>query len=207
MKGLYKMETMLLTGFDPFGGERINPAWEAVRCIPAVIGRYRIEKIQIPTVFSRAAEEVIRCAEVCHPAVILCVGQAGGRSGITPELIAINHRHASIPDNAGQQPLHETIQPDAPDAYFTTLPVYAMAETVQKAGIRASVSYTAGAFVCNDVFYSLMHRFHNTDTHVGFVHVPFLPEQDKNGACPSMPLDTIVQALEMMISVISINLL
>lgn len=203
MKGLYKMKTMLLTGFDPFGGETINPAWEAVRRVPAVIGSCRIEKMQIPTVFTRAAEEVIGRAEACHPAVILCVGQAGGRTGITPELVAINHRHASIPDNAGQQPLHMPIHPDAPDAYFTTLPVYAMAETVQRAGIRSSVSYSAGAFVCNDVFYSLLHRFHNTDTRVGFVHVPFLPEQDKNGTYPSMPLDTIVSALEMMISVVS----
>ncbi len=193
------MKKLLITGFDPFGGECINPAWEAVKQLPDEIGAYRLHKVQIPTVFGVAAQSVLDVAKKEKPDAILCIGQAGGRAAVTPEYVAINLRHAGICDNAGKQPLDEPVVKDAPKAYFSTLPVRQMEKAIEAAGIRAAVSYSAGTFVCNDVLYTLLHFLPNTPT--GFVHVPFLPEQAKEGvAC--MPLSEVVRALEAAIQVL-----
>ena len=186
------MKKLLITGFDPFGGETINPSWEAVRLLPERIGNCSLTKLEIPTEFHRAAEAVLAAAEELQPDAILCVGQAGGRSGITPEVVGINLREARIPDNAGAQPVNEPVVTAGPAAYFATLPVREMVEALRGAGIPASLSYSAGAFVCNDVLYSVLHRYCGTRTLAGFIHVPFVPEQ----AEPSMPLERIVAALE-----------
>ena len=127
-------------------------------------------------------------------AMILCIGQAGGRSAVTPEVVAINLREARIPDNAGNQPVNVPVVENAPAAYFSTVPVREMVKAMQNAGLPAALSYSAGTFVCNDVLYSLLHFFDGTQTQVGFVHVPFLPEQAKDNA-PRLPLMQIVQAL------------
>ncbi len=195
------MKNLLITGFDPFGGEDINPAWEAVRRLPATIGDYALEKLEIPTVYGQAAETAIREAVRCKPDVVLCIGQAGGRDALTPEFAAINHRNASIPDNAGTLIRISPILSDAPDAYFATVPVYDMADAAKAAGISAHVSYSTGTFVCNDTLFLLLHHFHGSETRVGFVHVPFLPEQthSKAGQIPSMPLETIIAGLTAMI--------
>ena len=185
---------LLITGFDPFGGETVNPSWEAVRLLPEAVGAYRLTKLQIPTVFGQASEKVLAAAKELHPDVILCIGQAGGRSAVTPEVVAINLREARIPDNAGNQPVNVPVVKDAPAAYFSTVPVRAMVKAIQDAGLPGALSYSAGAFVCNDVLYSLLHRFDGTQTQVGFVHVPFLPEQAKDNV-PSLSLPQIVQAL------------
>lgn len=191
---------LLITGFDPFGGETVNPSWEAVRLLPEEIGACRLTKLQIPTVFGRAAETVLAAAEKLQPDVILCIGQAGGRSGVTPEVVAINLREARIPDNAGSQPADVSVVENGPAAYFATVPVRAMVKAVNDAGISAALSYSAGTFVCNDVLYSLLHHYHGTQTRVGFIHVPFLPEQAKENA-PAMALEQIAAALAAAISV------
>lgn len=194
---------LLITGFDPFGGDSINPAWEAVKLLPDEIGPYRLHKLEIPTVFAAAAQAVLTQAETVKPDVILCIGQAGGRSAITPERIGINVRDARIPDNRGNQPRGEFIAPGGPAAYFATVPVQNMAQAVYDSGIPGTVSNSAGAFVCNDVLYSLLHHFDGSKTRVGFIHVPFLPQQAKDGV-PSMELQTIVLGLQAAITALDV---
>lgn len=188
------MKHLLITGFDPFGGESVNPSWMAVNQLPDQIGEWKLTKLQIPTIFGTAAESVLSTASSTQPDVILCIGQAGGRSAVTPEVVAINLREARIPDNAGQQPLNTPVVEDGPAAYFSTAPVREMIAAISNIGLPASLSYTAGAFVCNDVLYTLLHYFHNTPTRVGFIHVPYLPQQAKDNV-PSMPQEHITQAL------------
>ena len=185
---------LLVTGFDPFGGETINPAWEAVKRLPDEIGAYCVVKMQVPTVFGAAGEAVLEQAARVRPDAVLCVGQAGGRAAVTPEKVAINLRHAAIPDNAGNRPQDEPIVPGGPDGLFATLPVRAMAARIQAAGIPAAVSYSAGSFVCNDLMYTVLHHFVATGVRAGFIHVPFLPEQAREGVS-SLPLEDIVRAL------------
>lgn len=187
------MKKLLITGFDPFGGESINPAWEAVRLLPDVIRDFELVKLEIPTVFGAAAQVVIDKAEEIHPDAIISVGQAGGRAAVTPEMVGINLRYASIPDNMGALPCDIPIAEGGPAAYFSTLPVRAMAKAICDAGLPGAVSYSAGSFVCNDVLYSLLHRFDKAAVRAGFIHVPFLPEQTKDK--PSLPLDKTVAAL------------
>lgn len=190
---------LLVTGFDPFGGETVNPAWEAVQRLPERIGACELTKLQVPTVFERAVQCVL--AQTPAPDAIVCVGQAGGRRAVTPELVAINLQYASIADNRGQQPQDVPCVPCAPTAYFSTLPVRRMAEAIRAAGLPGELSYSAGSFVCNDLLFRLLHRFDGTRTRVCFIHVPYLPEQAKNGA-PSMALSDIIRALEAAIAVI-----
>lgn len=196
------MKKLLVTGFDPFGGESVNPAREAVLRLPDAVGGYEITKLEIPTVFGLAAETVLQAAEELCPHAILCVGQAGGRSAVTPEVVAINLREASIPDNAGNIPVNTPVVENAPAAYFATLPVRDMVQAVKECGIPCTLSYSAGTFVCNDLLYTLLHRYRDTDVQVGFVHIPYLPEQAREGK-PSMELDTVVEALTAMIGVIN----
>ena len=188
------MKHLIITGFDPFGGEAVNPSWEAVRRLPDCIGEYRLTKLRIPTRFALAAEAVLAAAENDPPDVILCVGQAGGRNAITPERIAINLADARIPDNGGLQPLEQPIDPDGPDGIFATVPVSAMAAAIRQAGLPGQVSLSAGAFVCNDTLDRLLRQFAGTATRVGFLHVPFLPQQAKEGV-PSMELCRITDGL------------
>lgn len=180
------MKKILVTGFEPFGGEKINPAWEAVKALPQSIGGAQVIKLQVPVEFGAGAQKVINKLEEERPEIVLCVGQAGGRSKITPEFVGINWAHARIPDNAGKQPLSQRIIDGAPDAYFASLPVNAMVAAMNQAEIPAAVSYTAGTYVCNDVMYQVLHalatRF--SETRGTFLHVPFATEQvvEKNAA-------------------------
>ena len=185
------MKKLLITGLDPFGGENINPSWEAVKRLPDAIGEYEVYKLQIPTVFGLAAQKVLEKAAEIQPDVILSVGQAGGRAAVTPERIAINVRNARIADNEGNQPVEEMIVPTGADGMFATVPVARMAQAIQDAGLPGAISNTAGTFVCNDTLYTLLHHYQNTAVQAGFIHVPYLPEQ----GTPSMPLEQIVQAL------------
>lgn len=192
------MKKLLITGFDPFGGEAINPSWEAVQLLPDDIGSFQLTKLQLPTVFSLASEAVITAADTLQPDAILAIGQAGGRTGITPEMVGINLRNASIADNQGQRPVLEAIVPGAPDGYFSRIPAPAMVEAMRKAGLPAALSYSAGAFVCNDVLYSLLHHFRNTSLLIGFIHVPYIPEQ-AHGESFSLPLERIAEGLQLCI--------
>ena len=185
------MQKMLITGFDPFGGQTVNPSWLAVEKLPDRVGEFAVHKRMIPTVFGKAAEAVLEAAAQVQPDVILCVGQAGGREAVTPERIGVNIRDARIADNAGNQPKGEFVASDGPAAYFATVPVEKMAQAIRDAGIPATVSNSAGAFVCNDVLYSLLHHYAGTEIRVGFIHVPYVPEQGS----PNLPLKTIIEAL------------
>ncbi len=185
------MKKLLITGFDPFGGETINPSWEAVKLLPEQIGDYVLCKLQVPTVFGLAAQKVLEKATEIQPDMILCIGQAGGRAGITPERIAVNIRDARIPDNAGNQPRGAFVVEGGPAAYFTTVPVEKIAERIAALQIPSTVSNSAGAFVCNDLLYSMLHHFAGTAVRVGFIHIPYLPQQ----GTPSVPLETSVAAL------------
>jgi len=192
------MKTLLITGFDPFGGESVNPSWEAVKRLPDRLGDWQIVKLQIPTVFEEAAQTVMAEADRCRAEVILSVGQAGGRAAVTPERIGINVRSASIADNKGNMPREEAIVSGGADGIFATVPVAAMAESIREAGLPGAVSNSAGTFVCNDVLYTLLHRYAGTSVRAGFIHVPYLPEQGS----PSLSLEDTVRALERVIMVL-----
>lgn len=192
------MKKLLITGFDPFNGAEINPSWTAVTQLPERVGDFTLYKYTIPTVFGKAPSLVIEKALEIQPDVILCIGLAGGRDAVTPERLGINVRDARIADNEGNTPHGELIEQNGPAAYFSTVPVEAMAQNARNAGCPATVSNSAGAFVCNDTLYSLLHRFNGTNVKVGFIHVPYLPEQGN----PSLPLEKTVTALKAMIAAI-----
>ena len=189
---------ILVTGFDPFGGEPTNPSWEAVRRLPDEVEGATVIKIEIPTVFGRSAD-VVRAAILEHdPDVILSVGQAGGRYSVNPERVAINVDDGRIPDNDGHQPIDEPIREDGEPAYFSSLPVKAMATAMREAGVPAGVSNTAGTYVCNHVMYSVLYLIDREfpGKRGGFVHVPYLPQQviDKPNE-PALGLDEVITAL------------
>lgn len=185
------MKKLLVTGFDPFNGNTANPSWLAADALPDRVGEFEIFRLQLPTIYGEAARMVLEYAEKLQPDVILCLGLAGGRAAVTPERVGINMRSASIADNCGQQFTDAPIIPGGPAAYFSTLPVTAMAAAIRSAGLPGQVSNTAGTYVCNDVLYTLCHHFAGTETKVGFVHVPYIPGQDE----PSLPLEDTVKAL------------
>lgn len=185
------MKKLLITGFDPFNGNTANPSWLAAQALPERVGDYEVHKLQLPTVYGEAARMVLEFAEQLRPDVIISLGLAGGRAAVTPERVGINVRSASIPDNAGQQFTDAPIISNGPAAYFSTLPVTAMAAAIREAGVPGSVSNTAGTYVCNDVLYTLCHHFAGKETKVGFIHVPYIPGQGE----PSLPLADTVKAL------------
>jgi pyroglutamyl-peptidase len=191
------MKTVLLTGFEPFNGAAINPAWEAVRALGGWEGTgFTVHTRQLPCVFGLSTRLLLDAIEECKPDVVIAVGQAGGRPDITVERIAINIDDAPIPDNDQWQPLDTTIVAAGPAAYFATVPIKAMVQAMRDGGVAASVSQTAGTFVCNHVFYGLMHFTHGLPLKAGFIHVPFLPEQvlDKPGVA-AMELAQIIAGL------------
>ncbi len=186
------MKKLLISGFMPFGGEDINPSWEAVKALPERIGEYELTKVCLPVVFGEAYRAALSAAKEISADAILCIGQAGGRASVTPELVAINLRYAKIHDNDGNQPKDEPIIEGGAKAYFSTLPVRKMSQAIKESGIPSELSYSAGAYVCNDLLYSLLAEFKGTETRVAFIHVPYIPEQEKE---PNLPLDDIVKAL------------
>ena len=185
------MRHLLITGFQPFGGQQVNPSWEAVKLLPETVGCWQITKLRIPVEYSNGARLVLDAAERIQPEAIISVGQAGGRSAVTPEVIGINLREASIADNGERLCKGELIDPEGPDGIFATLPVREMVTAICEKGIPAKLSYSAGAYVCNDVLYTLLRHFEGTGIQVGFIHVPFIPGQGE----PNMALEDIAAAL------------
>ncbi|KRM71196.1 pyroglutamyl-peptidase I [Lacticaseibacillus brantae] len=196
---------ILVTGFDPFGSDQMNPAIEAVKQLPDTIAGATIIKLEIPTVFNRSAEVVREAIAVNHPDYVLNIGQAGGRTAVTPERIAINLDDGRIPDNAGYQPLGAPIQTNGQTAYFTQLPVKAMVKAIRAAGVPAAVSNTAGTYVCNHIMYQVQYMREQEFPFIkaGFIHIPYLPEQviDRPGQ-PSLSLAEDVAAITAAISTI-----
>lgn len=191
---------VLVTGFDPFGGEKINPAFEAVKLLPDTIAGAQIIKLEIPTVFTRSADVVEKAIKEHQPDIVIDVGQAGGRSCMTVEKVAINLAEARIPDNDGEQPLDEPLRADGETAYFATIPVKAMVENMREHGIPAHISYTAGTYVCNAVMYNVLYLLDKKYPGVrgGFIHVPFESGQvvDKANGTPFMSLEMIAKGIE-----------
>lgn len=191
---------VLITGFDPFGGESVNPAFEAVKLLPDVIAGAEIVKLEIPTEFTKSGPAVEAGIKEHNPDVVINVGQAGGRSCVTPEVVGINLADARIPDNAGEQPSGVALQADGPAAYFATIPVKAIVQNVREHGIPCNLSYTAGTYVCNSVMYNVLHMAATKYPHIraGFIHVPFAAEQvvNKPNGTASMALTDIAKALE-----------
>lgn len=200
---------LLLTAFDPFGGETLNPALEAVRQVKPRIGSVEIVKLEVPTVFGKSVDTVAAAIRRETPDAVLCIGQAGGRRGLTPERVAINIDDARIPDNEGNQPIDCPVVVGGPAAYFSTLPVKAMVQAIRDAGVPADLSNTAGTFVCNHLLYGVLHLLATEYPSVrgGFLHVPFLPEQaaGRPSSVPSLPLADIVRGLEAAIQAIETN--
>lgn len=196
---------ILVTGFDPFGGEKVNPALEAVKSLPSVIHGAEIRWVEIPTVFYQSAEvleaEIVRY----QPDVVLCIGQAGGRASLTPERVAINQDDARIPDNQGNQPIDIPIRLDGEAAYFSTLPIKAMVQAIKEVGLPATVSNTAGTFVCNHLMYQALYLADKKFPHMraGFMHIPYMTEQVINKPnTASMNLADIVKGIEAAIGAI-----
>ena len=196
---------ILVTGFDPFGGEKVNPALEAVKSLPSVIHGAEIRWVEIPTVFYKSAEvleaEIVRY----QPDVVLCIGQAGGRASLTPERVAINQDDGRIPDSQGNQPIDTPIRLDGEAAYFSTLPIKAMVQAIKEEGLPASVSNSAGTFVCNHLMYQALYladkKFPNM--RAGFMHIPYMTEQVVNRPnTASMNLADIVKGIEAAIGAI-----
>jgi len=191
---------ILLTAFDPFGGEKINPAQEAVAHVADKVGEAEIIKIVVPTVFATSGEVVCRAIDEYKPDAVLCIGQAGGRPEMTPERVAINIDDARIPDNAGGAPVDAKVKEDGDPAYFATLPIKKMVEAIHAIGIPASVSNTAGTYVCNHLMYCVLYheQRHYPGMLGGFMHVPFVPEQivSQNSHAPSMSRRDITAAIE-----------
>lgn len=190
---------ILVTGFDPFGGETINPAIEAVKKLPNRIAGAEIIKLEIPTVFDKSALIVNQMLGEERIDYVLHIGQAGGRAALTPERIAINLDDARIPDNEGNQPIDEPIIPEGESAYFSQLPIKAMVSYMKEEDLPASISNTAGTFVCNHIMYQTLHQTHTNYPQVkaGFMHIPFLPEQVLGQTdLPSLTLAEIVRGVE-----------
>ena len=193
---------VLITGFDPFGGESINPALEAVKLLPENISGAEVIKLEIPTVFRKSLAKIEEAIEKHNPDIVISVGQAGGRFGVTPERVAINIDDARIEDNEGNQPLDIAIYEDGEPAYFSNLPIKAMVNEIKEGGLPASVSNTAGTFVCNHVMYGLLYLVDKKypNMKAGFIHVPYIPAQVVDKAeKPSMSIVDISKALELSI--------
>lgn len=200
---------LLLTAFDPFGGSPINPALEAVKLVANQIGDVQIVKLEVPTVFGKSIDTVAAAMEKEKPDAVLCIGQAGGRYDLTPERVAINLDDARIPDNEGNQPIDVPIFRDGAPAYFATLPIKAMVAKIREAGLPASVSNTAGTFVCNHLMYGVLYTLakHYPGVKGGFMHVPFVPSQTVNRPtpAPSMCQQDIARGIEAAITAIREN--
>lgn len=196
------MKRILLTAFEPFGGEAVNPTMKIAnalkrRDIPGVC----LSTLTVPVTFSGSGPAVLKWLRD-HPCdAVILTGQAGGRAAITPERVAINIDDASIPDNAGDQPSDRPIIPDGPAAYFATLPVKAVIEAIRAAGVPAAVSNSAGTYVCNHLMYTVLHALRGTSIPAGFIHVPFLPEQTSDK--PSLPLEDMARAIQSAIEAVA----
>jgi len=200
------MMTILVTGFEPFGGEAINPSWEAVRRLNSDVSGVRVERLLVRTTYADSIGTVTEAIDRLHPAFVLMVGQAGGRSELSVERVAVNRDDAQAPDNAGVLREDVPVVAEGPAAYLATLSVRQIVAGLRSAGFPAVVSNTAGLFVCNHLFYGVLNHIttHNLDTKAGFVHVPFLPEQvlDKPGT-PSMSLSAIVAGIDRIVAIVT----
>ena len=184
---------ILVTAFTPFGGDALNASQEILNALPVTLSGVRLEKRLLPVSFRAAPQIAAEAAASLRPEAIVCLGQAGGRDAVTPERVAVNLMDATSPDNDGFQPVDEPIFPDGPAAYFSTLPVKAMVEAMQRLGVPARLSDTAGTYVCNALMYAMLHRV--KDVPCGFIHVPYLTEQGKGSEAPSLLRELVLRGI------------
>lgn len=200
---------ILITAFDPFGGDSINPALEAVKLMKDEIAGAEIIKLMVPTVFKKSIEKTVEAIEKENPDIVLNIGQAGGRFDLTPERVAINIDDARIKDNEGNQPIDVPIYEDGEGAYFTTLPVKAIVKEIKNGGLPSSLSNSAGTFVCNHLMYGVLYYINKNNKNIkaGFIHVPFTPEQVVNRPAPApyMSTEDIAKGLELAVKAIVEN--
>ncbi|GLC30484.1 pyroglutamyl-peptidase I [Clostridium omnivorum] len=199
---------ILVTGFDPFGGEKVNPAFEVIKKLKDNIEGAEIVKLQVPTAFYSSVNKTVEKIEEIKPDVVLMIGQAGGRFDVTVERIAINLDDARIPDNEGNQPIDKLVDEEGLTAYFATLPIKAIVNRIKEKNIPASVSNSAGTYVCNHLMYGVLNHIYKNKLNIkaGFIHIPFLLEQVLNKPnVPAMTLDSMVTAIESAIEVIARN--
>ncbi len=199
-----RAKTLLLTGFEPFaddpGGLRLNPSAEVAQSLHGQrIGAWRIAGHVLPCEYSRSVRQLRQWLREYQPQAVICLGQAGGRSAISIERVAINWDEAALADNAGQIRAGQPILKTAPAAYFSTLPIHAMRNAVAAQGLPAEISSTAGHFVCNHVFFSLLHSLRKENIAAGFIHLPYLPQQAASGV-PAMPLQSMIEGIQTAIS-------
>lgn len=194
---------VLITGFDPFGGEKINPSYEAVKLLDNKINGAIVIKRELPTVFNKSIEKLNKIIEEESPDIVICVGQAGGRFNISIERVAINIDDARIPDNEGNEPIDSKIFGNGDNAYFSNLPIKAMVQKINENNIPAEISNTAGTYVCNHIMYGLLYLINTKHRNIkgGFIHVPYIPEQvigKRN--IPYMTIHEIKKALTLAIT-------
>ena len=182
---------ILITAFSPFGGDALNASQEILNALPETLGGVRLEKRLLPVSFRASSRLALEAAERLRLEAIVCLGQAGGRDVVTPERVAVNLMDAAISDSDGFQPEDEPVIPNAPAAYFSTLPVKAMVEAMQRVGVPARLSNSAGTYVCNALMFAMLHQ--TKDIPCGFIHVPYLTEQGKGETAPSLPKETILR--------------
>ena len=195
------MSKILVTGFEPFATSSLNPSGEIVK---ALMGDDLVTAI-LPVVFGQASSQLRELIDLHKPSAVLCLGQAEGRSEMTPERIAINLDNARIPDNAGNQPLEQRIMADGPDGYFSTLPIEKMVTSMKAAGIPASISLSAGTFVCNHIFYVLQDYLKDSSIKSGFMHVPLMDEQRREyPTLPTMPIRQMIAGVEIALNVLRV---
>ena len=203
------MKKILVTGFDPFGGEKVNPALEVIKLLPKKIGENEVRILEIPTVYKKSVEKIEKEIESYRPDYVLSIGQAGGRASISIERVAINIDDFRIKDNEGNQPIDENIFEDGENAYFSTLPIKSIQEELSKNNIPSSISNTAGTFVCNHLMYGVLYTLAKKYPHIkgGFTHVPFIPAQvaRRTPVAPYMALEDIKRGLEAAIAAIDKN--
>lgn len=184
---------ILVTAFEPFGGDALNASQEILNALPATLGGVRLEKRLLPVTFFAASVIAVEDAAALRPDAIVCLGQAGGRDAVTPERVAVNLMDAKIPDNDGFQPVDQPVIPNAPAAYFSTLPVKAMVDHMRGVGVPARLSDSAGSYVCNALMFAMLHRMREIPC--GFIHVPYLTKQGKGETIPSLPKETVLRGI------------
>lgn len=191
------MKRLLITGFAPFGGDKVNPSWQAVSALPETVGGWELVKRELPVTFRGAPKALFEAMDETEPDAVLMVGLAGSRGAVTPERQAVNEMTARIPDNEGYQPRNEPVIPGGPEILYSTLPVEDMTEAILAAGVPARLSDSAGRFVCNTLLYAALYRLEQSDDPVpaAFIHVPATPDLAAGKDLPTLTLDQIVAAL------------
>ena len=196
------MKKLLLTGFDPFAHYNINPSWEAVQALPDVLGGFAICRLRLPNIYGTAGRLLLEEAERIKPDVILMTGMDSGSVKVHIDTVAVNLRDALIEDNKGAKPWGQPVVPGAPAAYFATVPVHNLVTKLRRKGCLVHLGYCTGGYVCNDIFYTALHHYHNTPVKIGFIHVPLLPQMTFDEA-QALPLEETTQILRQIIEELS----